>query len=72
MTKIKIPHYEEEVINGVLCWRNGKGYSWTPYTLEALTSALIAERSRANMLDEKCLAIRTALEKVREIYKDLL
>lgn len=44
-------YHEEQVINGVLCWRGTPDGEWTQYTIEALTIALTAERTRAKELE---------------------
>jgi len=44
-------YHEEQVINGVLCWRGTPDGEWTQYTPEALTIALTAERTRAKELE---------------------
>ena len=45
-------YHEEQVIDGVLCWRGAPDGEWTQYTAEALTVALIAERGRTKELEE--------------------
>ncbi len=37
-------YYEEEIIDGILCHRGTPDGEWVPFTLEALTTALTAER----------------------------
>lgn len=34
--------YEEQVVNGVLCWRNDPRDEFTPYTIEQLTRKYLA------------------------------
>lgn len=45
-------YHEEEIIDGVLCYRGTPDGEWVPYTLEAMTIALTAERTQ----NEKNLA----------------
>lgn len=39
-------YHEEEIIDGILCHRGAPDGDWVPYTLEALTIALTAERGQ--------------------------
>lgn len=45
-------YHEEKIIDGVLCWRGTPDGEWTQYTLQALTSALRAERVRSKDMEE--------------------
>ncbi len=46
-------YYEEEIVNGVLCWRNTPDGEWIQYTVEALTVALQAARANSYQLEIK-------------------
>ena len=62
-------YYEEKVINGVLCWRNTPQGRWERFSIEALTSALISERSQretgSNELREELKHVAGALNSLR-------
>ncbi len=44
-------YYAEEVVNGVLCWRDTPDGKWNPFTTEQLTLQLMATK-RALVLSE--------------------
>jgi len=44
--------YEEQVINGVLCWRGTPNGEWTPKTPEQLTKLLVDARDEITSLYE--------------------
>ena len=54
---MNIIHYDEEIINGVLCWRKGKTLNefaaceFTPFTIEQLSSTIVALRSKLDRLE---------------------
>ena len=57
-------YHEEKVIDCILYHRNTPDGEWTPYTLEALAIALMAEREQ----NEKHLCLWSVAEaKIREI-----
>lgn len=58
-------YHEEKVINGVLCWRGTPDGEWKQYTAEALTTALVAERSRSKDMEASALKACGKLEQVR-------
>ena len=58
-------YHEEKVINGVLCWRGTPDGKWAPYTLEAMTIALTAERTRAKELEALATKASDKIERVR-------
>ena len=60
-------YYEEEIINGVLCHRGTPDDEWVPYTLEALTIALTAERIQSKSHRSVGLDALTKLEAIRGI-----
>ena len=44
-------YYKEEVVNGVLCWKDTPDGKWNPFTPEQLTLQLMATK-RALALSE--------------------
>lgn len=39
-------YYEEEIIDGVLCWRSHPKGEWTAFSAEQLTKKLMEERDK--------------------------
>ncbi|MHC4648889.1 MAG: hypothetical protein ACYTBJ_25835 [Planctomycetota bacterium] len=63
-------YHEEKVIDGILCHRTTPDGYWIPYTLEAMTIALRAERTQNEKhrtlwlaADAKLLEIRAVLSR---------
>ena len=54
-------YYEEEVIDGILCWRNDPNGPWVRFKIEALTTAFIAMKGRAETFEKKADTARTGL-----------
>lgn len=57
--------HEEKVINGILCYRTSPLGDFVAYSIEALTTALIAERSRTKAIEASALRANETLERVR-------
>ena len=60
-------YHKEEIINGVLCHKGTPDDEWEPYTLEALTIALTAERRQSESHRSVGLDALTKLEAIRGI-----
>ena len=60
-------YHEEKIIDGVLCYRGLPDGEWEPYTLEALTIALTAERRLSKGYRSVGLDALTKLEEIRGI-----
>ncbi len=60
-------YHEEEIIDGILCHRGTPDGEWVPYTLEALTIALTAERGQRLKHLDAWLRDRNQLDAIRAI-----
>ena len=45
-------YYDEQVIDGVLCFRTNPKDKWTPFTRERLTSRILELQAKLNTLIE--------------------
>lgn len=60
---------DESTIDGVLHYHNDLTNLWIPHTLQALTTALRAERGRAQDLERKLIDARRTLGGIKD-YAD--
>lgn len=60
-------YYEEKIINGVLCWRNDSEGEWTPFTIEALSSAYVATKHACERAQWKAVELERKITKMRAI-----
>jgi len=62
--------YEETIVNGVLCHRNTPDGPWERFSIEALSSSFVAERQRAEFLQDKVDNLEAKIEKVKCAIKE--
>ena len=64
-------YHEEEIIDGILCHRGTPGEEWEPYTPEALTIALTAERTQNKENLDGWMAADAKLREIRLVVERL-
>lgn len=60
-------YYEEKIINGVLCYRNDPNREWTPFTIEALSTALVATKHACERAEWKAVELERKITMLRAI-----
>ncbi len=59
-------YYEEKVINGILCHRSTPDGEWQQFTIEALTTALIATRSALKSAENTIININNTIDSIKQ------
>lgn len=60
-------YYEEQIIDGVLCWRNNPRASWTPCELTDMAAKLMAARARLSLAEKVVVAAEARQTSVRAL-----
>lgn len=63
--------YEEKVIDGSLWHRTSPDGEWTPFTASALTTALMAEKLRANTAEMEVERLKNRLYRIERELRAL-
>lgn len=60
-------YYEEAVIKGILCHRGTPDGEWMPFTMEAMTTAIVALRGQLEIVKNKNEKLESCLKDIKNI-----